>query len=503
MKQIAAIYVRVSTDEQAKEGYSISAQIDVLTQYCKLFNIELYKVYKELGVSGKDTRNREALQQMINDSKEKKFNTVLVWKISRLSRSLKDLLTMLDNFENDGISLISYSEKFDTSTPVGRMTLQILGSIAEFERNTIVENVKLGLGEIARSGRKTGGIVIGYDNVDKNLVINEKEAEIVRYIFDLYVNKKYGLVKIVKTLNEMGYRTKRGNKFSKSTVGIILANPVYIAKNRFGIGTENYHEIDAIHEPIIDEELFDKAQQRRKQRHSIGERRHEEGKFLLSGLINCPFCGYSMVGGYSISRKKLKDGYKKYRYAFYKCNRFDTIRDCKSNFVSAAKIEASIEQYISKICQDPVHIKNILKENEKESKEKNKPIDKELKQIISKINELNESKERYFNLFESGKLKDNNVFIERLNNIETQIGILLNKKESLEMNKNDFNIEITDDKTILNLLKNFSELIETAEYEDKKELLRAYIKTINLNKDKTINSIEFLFPFSGRRILKL
>jgi site-specific DNA recombinase len=123
----AAIYVRVSTIEQAEEGYSISAQISLLNDYSKTFNYDVYKIYQDAGISGKNIKDRPALKDLLKDARNKRFDLVIVWKLSRLSRSLVDLLSMVDIFTQHGISFQSYSEKFDTSTPIGKNASSTFG----------------------------------------------------------------------------------------------------------------------------------------------------------------------------------------------------------------------------------------------------------------------------------------------------------------------------------------------------------------------------------------
>lgn len=179
-----AIYCRVSTEEQATEGYSISAQLQTLRQYAQLYGWEIAGEYVDEGISGKNITGRPAIQKLIADVENNKFQAVLVWKISRLSRNMLDTLTLLDLFEANDVKFISYSENFDTGTPIGRLVVQLMASIAEMERNTLSENVKLGMRQRANSGLWNGGKIFGYDVVDKALVINEKEAFIVKLAFE-------------------------------------------------------------------------------------------------------------------------------------------------------------------------------------------------------------------------------------------------------------------------------------------------------------------------------
>lgn len=334
----AALYIRVSTEEQATEGQSVSAQIETLTQYCKLYNIEIFDVYKDLGISGKDTKNRPELKRMLQDARKGRYNLVLVWKISRLSRSLKDLLLILDELENSGIVFNSYSEKFDTSTAVGKMTLQILGSIAEFERNTIIDNVNLGLNEFARKGGKTG-TVLGYDNNNKQLIINTYEAELVKMIFNLYVIKQMSMHEIATHLNSLGFKTKRNNNFSKGSIAVILSNPVYISINRHKIGQEEEYKTEGSHIPIIETATWNIAQSLREINKKKRSKKNTKLYFLLSGKILCPSCNCYM---YSFTSNSIS---KTYRY--YRC------KGCKA-ICNSDNIEKAVINQLIKLLNDEV-----------------------------------------------------------------------------------------------------------------------------------------------------
>ena len=342
----AAIYVRVSTEEQASEGQSISAQIETLTQYCRLYNIKLYKTYKDLGLSGKDTKNRPGLIELIQDCQRGLFNMVIVWKISRLTRSLKDLLELIDIFEGHSIVFASYSERFDTSTPVGRMTLQLLGSIAEFERNTIIENVKLGLREYARKGGRTGA-VYGYDSQHKSIVVNGFEAKAVRIIFDLYVNFKLSASEIADIINRQGYRTKRGNKFTKESILYILKNPVYIGLNRYRAPDGSFKEVHGGHEAIIDMKTWSKAVSTYSGCCDKTSRYSPKQKSLLSGILLCPKCKGAMNIFYSLSKGK--------RYRYYKC-----LKSCISSMQNADKAEGILLNHIINTILDSFIINDIF-----------------------------------------------------------------------------------------------------------------------------------------------
>ena len=152
-----AIYCRVSTIEQAEEGYSIDEQERLLRDWCNRMNYSVYKVYSDRGISGKDIKNRPALKELLKDAEERKFQMVISWKINRISRKLSDVLKIVDILEQNSISFNSYSEQFDNSTPAGKMQFQMMALMGEFERGTIAQNVKMGMCAKAKAGEWCGG----------------------------------------------------------------------------------------------------------------------------------------------------------------------------------------------------------------------------------------------------------------------------------------------------------------------------------------------------------
>lgn len=192
----AAVYCRVSTKEQAEFGYSVDEQERLLMQYCESHGYDFIRSYTDRGISGKSIKGRAQLKMLLDDAKSKKFDIVLVWKINRISRALKDLLQIVDLLERNSVLFKSITEDFDNSTPMGRMQFQMMGIIGEFERGCISENVKMGMIAKAKTGSWNGGIVLGYDSMqvgnnnvkrpEKRLIVNEKEARIVKEIFQLY-----------------------------------------------------------------------------------------------------------------------------------------------------------------------------------------------------------------------------------------------------------------------------------------------------------------------------
>lgn len=229
----AAMYIRVSTAEQADEGYSLAAQRSVLTTYAANNGYEVYRVYADEGISGRSMRHREQLCMMLEDSKSRLFNAVLVWKVSRFARSIKDLSNMCDMLEKNDVHLISYSEAFDCSTAAGRLMLNMLGSISQWESDVISENVQLAMRERASRGERTCGEVLGYDIIKGGgMTINSKEAAIVRSIFeDFETGASYS--EVSRRACARGYRGKRGKEIRPESVYKILTCSVYAGYYRF------------------------------------------------------------------------------------------------------------------------------------------------------------------------------------------------------------------------------------------------------------------------------
>lgn len=246
-----ALYIRVSTQEQAKEGISLAAQENLLREYCRLFNYEIFKVYVDDGYSAKNM-NRPALKYLIEDVKNRKFNSVIVWKLSRISRNVVDLLMLLREFEQYNVQFISYSEQFDTNTPVGKLLITVLASVAEFERETISDNVKTALSYRANLGKPTATQVLGYLRKDQKLIVIQSEADLVRHIFSEYLDC-FNYSEVARRINAKGYSGKRGKKFKANQIRTIITNPLYIGINRW-----DKKEIVSNHEKIVNEDIFRK-----------------------------------------------------------------------------------------------------------------------------------------------------------------------------------------------------------------------------------------------------
>ncbi len=314
------IYVRVSTDEQALNGFSIRAQIDKLKMFCQIKEWKIYDVYSDEGISGKTICERPQLLRLINDIKSNKVQNVLVYKIDRLTRSTKDLIEMIDLFNKYDCSFNSLTENIDTKSSTGRMFIKIIGIFAEFERENIVERVRLGLERKVREGYTIAcnNISYGYQKKigEKVQSINQFEAYIVKKIFRLFLYG-YNYSYISSYFNK--YLRTNTKKFSSKTIKLILTNPNYVGFVRYGVGKNNYFVTKGKHLPIIDKDSFDSVQ------NIINK------KNIMDDRIYCR-CGRKI----SIKRywyflkknKKIKKGFKYYCSNCKMCicqNKFDNL----------------------------------------------------------------------------------------------------------------------------------------------------------------------------------
>ena len=508
-RKIIAIYCRVSTDEQAEFGYSIDEQKRLLEEWCKANDYIIYKCYSDRGISGKNIKDRPALKELLSDAKEGKFDMVISWKINRVSRKLEDVLKIVNILEKNNITFKSYSEPFETDTPAGRMQFQMMALIGEFERGTIAQNVKMGMIAKAKSGNWCGGRVLGYDLVPNNspeeekkgknkLEINEKEAEIVRFIFNEY-RKGKGYKAITNKMNKLGYKTKKGNNFSVGSIRDILTNPVYIGEIRYNV-RQNWSEkrrrninpnpirVKGKHEAIIDRELWDKVQLILESKKGKPSRIYD-GEYPLTGILRCPKCGAGMV--ISRTTNTLADGTKK-RIAYYCCGNWKNkgTSVCNSNTIRVDKANEYVFKKIEELVSNEAMIKAVVKNINKERKDKVKPAKRLLSDIDKELEKLDKRKRKIFEAYEDDIITKEEFQIrkdelnEKIRNLEEE------KKPLLKTISEEVSEEIPYE-FIKDILMNFSKILNSSvSREQQKKLLHMIISEITMNESREIDSIK-------------
>lgn len=508
MNKKVAIYCRVSTTEQAEEGYSIDEQNIKIREYCEREGHEIYNLYEDRGISGKNITNRPGIKQLLQDATENKFDLVIVWKLNRISRKLLDILNIVELLNKHNIAFRSLTENFETETPSGKLQLNIMGAIGEFERETIAENVKMGLLARAKEGRWNGGVVLGYDLVELNnegkkrkntvLKINEKEANTVRRIFELY-SQGHGYKAVVNRINKEGHKTKRNGEFAVSTVKEILQNPVYIGKIRYNVRQDwskkrrnniNANPIlsDGIHEPIIDVETWNKVQVILKER-SKKHNKVYDCEFPLTGILKCPVCGAGMT--INRSTAKRKDGTRRIN-EYYSCGNWKNkgTAVCNSNSI---RVEVADEYVLNKI-MDLINDESILRKvvdninNNKSTKLK--PTLEQLEQINKDIEKLTDKKNKNIELFEDGIL-DKSELSTRLKAINDDIEKLKYREQELKQDLQLAEGEPIPFEIINEVMQRFKEVfLGMSTSQQRKQLIHLLVSKITINKEREIDSIE-------------
>ena len=250
-----AIYIRVSTLDQARDGYGLAAQRRALEAWAEAHGYTIVCVYEDAGISGRDIAHRPAMQELLADADAGRYDIILVWSLSRLTRSVADLYNTWERIQLHNIGLISYTESFDASTPTGRAMMGLLGIFAQMEREITAERVRAAMAERAVQGKRTCNEVLGYDlDGTDSLTINEAEAEQVRYIYARYAEYR-NLSTVAELCALMGYHGKRGGVFRAEHIKVILTRPVYAGYNSF-----RGQLYPGLHDPIISHTDYNRIQ---------------------------------------------------------------------------------------------------------------------------------------------------------------------------------------------------------------------------------------------------
>jgi site-specific DNA recombinase len=343
-----AIYTRKSTTEGLDSDFNtLDAQRESSEHYIRAQAHQNWTIlparYDDGGFTGANTE-RPALRQLLDDIERGAINLVVVYKVDRLSRSLLDFARLMERFDRKGVGFVSVTQNFDTSSSMGRLVLNILLSFAQFERELISERTRDKIQAARRRGKWTGGQVsLGYrvEPEGRGLAVIPEEAEVVRTIFDLYL-QTHSIGFVTQRLNELGLSTKRhvskkgkargGRCWNKSAVYQILRNPLYVGKIRST--DEQLHAGE--HDALVSLEAFERVAECMSQRTTGRLRKNRKSEYLLTGLLRCGPCDAAMTSAQGTSRNG-----KRYRY--YRCvHQQEHGGRCPSGLLPAAEIEKAV-----------------------------------------------------------------------------------------------------------------------------------------------------------------
>ena len=448
-----AIYIRVSTDAQAEEGYSIDAQKEQLTAYCVAKGWKNYELYIDGGWSGSNI-DRPEMQRMIEDIKEEKLERCLVYKLDRLSRSQKDVLYIIEDlFMPHGVDFISLTESLDTGTPMGRAMIGILAAFAQLERENIRMRTRMGMKERVKEGYWMGGgrVPYGYDYDSKQgILVPNKDAEKVRLIYKLYIDGQ-SPQKIANTL---------GLKYERLVMQILQR------KSNIGIIQYNNEEYKGRHEPIIDEATYYKAMQEMAER---SKKKVSYTENLLTGLVYCGKFGAKMR-----YQKLSKTVHKLVCYSQQTSKPYLVKNpDCDQPRLWAKDVEDVVVEYI-------LNMKMEL--TEPENARVSKPSTLEM--LDARSEEVSKKIKRLYDLYAES---ENDLLLETIKENQREL-------ESIKVQiENEIKGKALTDKraAIYDKLSNLKDAWEYMTISEKKEILRLIIRRVVITGEQVSIELEF------------
>lgn len=531
------IYTRVSTSMQV-EGYSLDAQKDKLRKYADYQEMSIVGEYSDDGKSGKSVEGRPQFKQMLADIESGKDNVdyVLVFKLSRFGRNAADVLSSLQKMQDYGVNLICVEDGIDSSKDAGKLMISVLSAVAEIERENILVQTMEGRRQKAREGRWNGGFApYGYQLVNGELIIAEDEAEIIRIIYDKFVNTTMGMAAIAAFLNNSGYKKKlRQNNtiegFSTSFVKGVLDNPIYCGKIAFGRrknekipGTRNeYHIVkqkeymlnDGIHEAIISEEMWNQAYRKRQETGVLQVKTHSlEHEHILSGIIKCPVCGSGMYG--NVNRKKHPDGSHYKDYFYYACKHRKLVDGHRCTYKrqwNEERINAAVEEIIRKFVKNPKFEQEIRKQIG--SSIDTTELDREYDGLKDRLNQTTGAKNRLADQMDHLSVSDKNYdkkyndMQERLDKLYDEITDIENAMEEVETRLYNIRQDKISEDNVYQFLLFFDKLYDKFTDLEKKTFLKSFLSDVFIYEEeqkdgRILRGLRFKFPLymNGRNVL--
>jgi site-specific DNA recombinase len=398
-----AIYTRISTDED-RQPFSLEAQEKRLRSY-----IASQEDWHLVGQPYADqasgaTLDRPKLNKMLTAARAGRFDVLLVYRVDRVARTLRGLVKLLDELDKAGVVFRSATEPFDTSTPAGRMMVQMLGVFAEFERATIIDRITAGMERKAargewQNGRRPHGYLV--DKATGHLIVNELEAPQVTAIFDLYANQRLGADAIGTLLSERGHRTQTGKPWNSRAVLTVLRNRVYLGEIYYR-GVWNTGSTVPFHPPLVDPDLFDQAQQILQAR---GEDRTKRtgaaSDYLLAGLMTCARCGKRYLGNAAHGRHGG-------RFRYYTC--YTRVRygseHCDGDRLPADHVEHAIREALLHTFDRADLIHDAVAAITARSADQRDQVEAELAAVRREITATEQAIDRYLLAFEKGTMPE-------------------------------------------------------------------------------------------------
>src|SRR5574344_2261982 len=463
-KKIAGLYIRVSTEDQAREGFSLKEQEERLRAMCQYKGYEVYKVYKDAGISAKTGNYRPKFEELLQDIREKKCNTIVVLKLDRLTRSVYDWENILKFLEENDAYLDCANDDINTTNANGKMISRLLMSVSQNEIERTSEITKVGLAGAIKCGHIPHIAPLGYKHEDKRLVIDYSTKDVVERIFDLYYNGN-SYQKISNILNEEQVLGK--TNWRDSTILAILENEIYKGDFVHGKRTKHPTYYENVVEPLVRKEYWEECQVQQKKNSRSYQRTLN---YLFLQKLKCPKCS-RILGGKATTKKNGNS------YYYYYCN------DCKIN-IKEKTIEKHVDEFMDSIVEyDSIVNQYFLPTIKQKIENPKEEIEKSLKSQKDKFNRIREA---YIN--QVFTLDEYNNERKKLEDIIESLETKLKDTEVCEQLKftpND--ILVKRDIDFINSIKypdkykNNTKVWNEYTREEKADLIMKYVDEIELN----------------------
>ena len=445
----ACLYCRVSTDEQAEHGHSIQEQEHVLTEYAKSRGYD-YEVFIDDGYSAKNL-DRPAFRRFMERIDD--YDMFIVKKLDRLSRSLRDILNLVDgDFLENKIEFASVTEQIDTTTSTGRFMLNNLGAVAQFQRETIIDNTKAGLKQRARKGLHTR-VPVGYVVIDGSVKIDKDRAEIIKEIFEMSANG-CSIKEMGRVIGQLGKK--------QSEVYRILKRRFYC-----GYVINNGEEFQGQHEAIVSEELYEQANSTRR----IFSQRITDDRARFRKMVRCGSCGNVMI---TKTRK-----YKGQTYFYYECPSMNAKARGEA-VICTVPITYADKKLFNKVLDYFDTISFNVDENER--KQANQ-LQRRLKYIAKQQETLKARRKRVLDMFEIDTITAEEVK-ERLQEVDTMYNQYQEEVEQLQQQ--------SANTQLIHALYNARKILTSATEQEQAKIIHALIQSITVYKDRSIK-VQFYF----------
>lgn len=520
-----ALYLRVSTDEQVKEGhYGLDIQEEKGRSFCESQEgYVLKEVYRDEGVSGAlPIQKRPALTQLFEDAKERKFNVVIVYKTDRLARDLRILLNTLEELTSIGVDFRSVTEPFDTTTVYGKSMLQTMGMFAELEKGLIRERTCNGRETAAREGKYVYGLPpFGFrkDKKTEGLEPISTEIRMVKQLFKWLVDDKLSLREIQRRVNNNSklpapkyriYKKKHTlNYWHKRTINRILTNEIYTGfsyarkykRTKVKINGEEREKrilrpkeewISLTTKQTITPELFREAQ-RQLSRNREFARRNQKRDYLFSKIIYCGVCGFKMFGGFSPPRKKEYSGTKYYHGVYRKSDEPGTTKRCERCKQYAETRLEPIWDSLKEILRQPKIVFS-LSEGYTTKQTDKVEVNNQLKQVGQELDTIENKRKRLTEVYLEDHDLTSDEYGRRKKELDIEEGNL--KNESIKLNQFLLSKKEKQErgKSMKKLYNTIKGQLDTYTYDEKVRIVRLFVHKISLLAEENIADVVYQFP---------